>query len=124
MERTRIRKIKKTSINFRNHNFIYLLFFILFIIITSYIIYNFPPNHNFNIINLSIPVFPFFLIFLSLSIFSLFTFLFIRKLQGFLFSAFILFYIFLKLLGLTHFIFAILLIALFITIQIFIFKKK
>lgn len=124
MERTRLKTRKLRSISLKNHNFIYLLLFILFSIITSYMIYNFPPNHIFKVINIGIPIFPFFLTSVSICVFSLFTFILIRKLQGFLFSAFILFYIFLRLLGLTHFIFAILIISLFITAQIFILKKK
>lgn len=121
MEKTR-RKIR--PIARKRHNFLYLLLVILFSILTGYLFFNFPPDHKFEIISLEIPILPVFLFLLTGFIFSLLTFIFIQKTQGLVFSLLILFYLILRLIGLTHWIFAVLILALFITTEIFILKKK
>ena len=125
MEKTR-RKVR--PIARKRHNYIYLLASILFAISTGYILFNFPPEYKIEISNFNIPVqipiLPIFFLSLSVFVFSLITFLFFRKIQGAIFVIFILGYIAMRLAGLTHFIFLILVIALFATIELFILKKK
>lgn len=121
MKKTR-RKIK--PIARKRHNYIYLLLAILFAILTGYIFLNFPPEFKFQFLNLKISIIPFFFISFSIFIFSLTTFLFIQRLHGILFVIFILGYISMRLVGLTHWIFLLLVVALFITAELFIIKKK
>lgn len=121
MEKTR-RKIR--PIARKRHNFIYLLLAILFAISTGYITVNFPPDHMFEIANIKLSIFPFFFISLSVFVFSLTIFLFKRKSQGTIIASFILAYLIIRLIGLTHWLFAVLIFSLFITLELFILKKK
>ncbi|MBI4098125.1 MAG: hypothetical protein HY426_03720 [Candidatus Levybacteria bacterium] len=108
----------------KRYNFLYLLFAILFAISTGYIFVNFSPNHKFELSNFEIPILPIFLTSLSVFVFSFITFLLKRKLQGIIVFSFILFYLVIRLIGLTHWLFGVLIIALFITVELFILKKK
>ncbi|KKQ34316.1 MAG: hypothetical protein US51_C0043G0004 [Microgenomates group bacterium GW2011_GWA2_37_6] len=121
MEKTR-RKVR--PIARKRHNFVYLLLAILFAILTGYIFLNFPPDYKFEIANIEIPILPIFLVSLTGFIFSACTFIFIQKLQGFIISSFILFYLVLRLIDLIHWIFAVMFLALFITVELFVLKKK
>ena len=119
------RKVPKLKpIARKRHNYLYLLLAILFGIILGYLFYNFPPTHKFYVSKLQIPFLPLFLISLTGFIFSSLTFIFIQKTQGIIVSVFIILYLILRLIGLTHWIFAVLFIALFITTELFILKKK
>lgn len=123
------RKIPKLKpIARRRHNYIYLFLAILFGIATMYLIYNFPPSFKFHLskynIPIQLPVIPFFLISLAGFIYTTLTFIFIQRTQGIIVSLFIISYLIIRLLGLTHWVFGGLFIALFITAELFIFKKK
>ncbi len=119
------RKIEKPRpIARRRHNYLFLLLAILFGIISYYLVFHFPPNYIFPVGNFGIPILPIFFMTFGLFIFSAFTFIFIQKIQGVIFSLFILCYLILRLTGLTHFIFGFMFIALFITVELFILKKK
>ena len=125
MDKTR-RKIK--PIARKRHNYIYFLFAILTAIMTGYIFFNFPPGYkidlsNFNI-SIQIPIIPIFFLAFSAFIFSLATFLFFRKTQGIIIVIFILGHIAMRQLGLTHWIFLVLVLSLFVTIEFFFLKKK
>jgi hypothetical protein len=126
--KSRRRAAKIKPIARKRHNFVYLLFAILLAILTGYIFYNFPPDYKFDLskynIPLQIPVLPVFLFSLIAFIYSACTFIFIQKIQGALLSIFTLSYLLIRLLGLTHWIFALLFTALFITVELFIIKKK
>lgn len=124
MEKTRRKSAKLRPIARKRHNFIYLLLAILFGISTVYIFVTFPPEHSFALSNFGIPVLPIFLLSLTVFIFSSLTFIFIQKTQGIILSLLILFYLILRLIGLTHWIFLVMFIALFITIELFVLKKK
>ena len=121
MEKTR-RKVR--PIARKRHNFVYLLLAILFAILTGYLFFNFPPDHKFEIANFGFPILPIFLASLIGFIFSACTFIFIQKAQGIIISTLILLYLILRLLGLTHWIFLFLFLGLFITIELFVLKKK
>lgn len=108
----------------RRRNYIYLLLAILFAIFALYIIKNFPPFYKFPVMNIGIPVLPVFLITLAGFIYSILTFIFIQKTQGILVSFFIIIYLVLRLLGLTHWGFGVIILILFIVSEIYILKKK
>jgi len=108
----------------KRHNFFFLLLGVLFAISTVYIFLTFPPDYNLQLSNVAIPIFPVFIISFLLFLFSLITFIFIQKIHGILVSLFIFFYFLLRLFGLTHWIFAVLLFALFVTLEFFIRKQK
>lgn len=116
------RKIK--PIARKRHNYVYLLISILFLIATIYIVFNTSPNGNLMIKNFGIPSIPLFLISLFILLYFFFTFLLIKKIQGLLISGFNTFYVILRIIGLTHWLFLILFIALFITLELFLLKKK
>lgn len=124
LARSRRKPEKLKPIARKRHNFIYLLLAILFGIITAYLLYTFPPTHKFSISKLQIPVIPIFLISLTGFTFSTLTFIFIQKTQGIIISFFVILYLILRLIGLTHWIFLVLFIALFVTIELFVLKKK
>jgi hypothetical protein len=115
---------KITPIARKRHNYVYLLFSILFAIISAYLFVNYPPTYKFNLLNFWIPILPLFLFSISAFIFSLTTFIFIQKTQGLILVFVLNLYLILRLVGLTHFIFAILVLALFITLELFVIKKK
>lgn len=119
------RKIEKpTPIARKRHNYLYLLLAILFAILTACLFINYPPSYKFAISTFTIPILPLFLISSSLFVFSLTTFIFIQKTQGLILVFVLNLYIILRLVGLTHYIFAILVLALFITLELFVIKKK
>ena len=121
MEKTRrrLRPIAK-----KRRNYLYLLLAILFAIITGYIFINFPPGYEFQIMNLGIPILPIFFTLFGLLIFSTTTFLFIQKNHGVVITIFVMSYILMRILGFTHWIFGVMFLALFITVELFILKKK
>lgn len=129
--KSRIKTEKPRPIARRRHNYFYLLLAILLGILTGYLFLNFPPNYKFQIpalsiggSNFGIPVLPIFLASLTGFIFSTITFIFIQKTQGIIISLSVLFYLILRLSGLTHWIFAAMIIALFITAELFVLNKK
>lgn len=124
LARSRRKPEKLKPIARKRHNFLYLLLAILFGIITLYLFYNFPPTYKFSISQLQIPIIPLFLISLTGLIFSILTFIFIQKTQGIIISFFVILFLVLRLIGLSHWIFLILIIALFITVELFVLKKK
>ncbi len=121
MEKSR-RKIR--PIARKRRNYLFPLLGILFAIVAIYIFFSFAPESKLAIANFGIPILPIFLVSLTLFIYSLFRFIFINKTQALLFSVLLLFYLILRLIGLTHWIFAALFLALFVTIEIFLYRKK
>jgi len=121
VEKTR-RKVR--PIARKRHNYLYLLLAILFAITTGYIFINFPPYHKFTIANFGIPILPIFFTSLGLLIFSLSTFLFIQKYHGVVITLLFSGYMLMRLIGLTHWLFFVLILGLFITIELFILKRK
>lgn len=122
--KSRRKQAKLKPIARKRFNFLYLLIAFLFGIITAYIIYNFPPTYVFTFERFSISIFPFFVISLSVFIFSLITFMTKKRSQGIIFTLLIIGYLLMRTQGLTHWIFLTLILALFITAELFIFKKK
>ena len=108
----------------KRHNYLYLLFAILLAIITAYLFVNFPPYHKFQIANLGIPILPIFFTLLGLLIFSLSTFIFIQKNHGVIITLVALVYLLMRAIGLTHWIFLVLVLGLLIALELFIIKKK
>lgn len=115
---------KLTPIARKRRNFLYFLVAILFLILTGYIFLSFAPDHKFRVLNFEISIIPLFLISIFIFIYSLLRFILIYSHQAFLISIIFIVYLFFRLIGLTHWIFAALLLALFITIELFIIKKK
>ena len=124
LARSRRKVPKLKPIARKRHNFLYLLLAMLFGIITGYLLYSFPPTYKFPLSSIQIPILPLFLVSLAGFIFSSLTFIFIQKTQGIIVSFFVVLYLILRLIGLTHWIFLGLILALFITVELFIFKKK
>ena len=113
----------KNKRKFRRY-FIFLPLSLLFLASTAYIFLKLPPDYKFAIANLRISILPFFFASLFALVFSLFTFVFRSRLQGLIFSSLIIFYMFLRFVELTSLLFLGLIIALFITIELFIYKKR
>lgn len=122
--RSRRKPPKLKPIARKRHNYIYLFLAILFGIATAYLIYTFPPSYKIPASTIQISIIPLFLISLTGLIYTALTFIFIQKTQGILFTVFIISYLALRLIGLTHWIFIIMFIALFITAELFVLKKK
>ena len=108
----------------KRHNYIYLLISILLAIIISYLFVNFSPFHKFRISNISIPILPIFFASFGFLIFSLSTFIFIGKHHGVIITLVTLGYLIMRLIGLTHWIFLVLVLGLLIVLELFIIKKK
>lgn len=124
LQRSRRELPKPRPIARRRHNYIYLLLGILFGITTIYLFFNFPPTYKFGAMDFAIPILPIFLISLVGFIFCSLTFFFREKIQGIIVSTFVVLYLILRLIGLTHWIFLLLTVALFITAELFVLKKK
>lgn len=123
LQKTRL-KNKTKPISRRRHNYAYLLLAILFSIILTYLVVNTSPNQPLAIKSIEIPTRPLFLLSILGLLYSAFTFLLIKKIQGVLIAGFTTLYILLRFIGLTHWIFLILFIALFVTTETFLLKKK
>jgi hypothetical protein len=124
LRRSRRKPEKLKPIARKRFNFFYLLLAVLFAISTIYLILNFPPNYKIPVYKFSLPILPIFMASLAAFIFCTFTFVFKRKAQGIIVSIFVILYLILRLIGLTHWIFFILILALFTTTELFILKKK
>ena len=124
LQRSRRELPKPRPIARKRHNYIYLLLGILFAVATIYLVVNFPPTYKFGAMDFAIPILPIVLISLVGFIFCTLTFFFREKTQGIIVSAFVILYLILRLIGLTHWIFAVLSIALFVTAELFVLKKK
>jgi uncharacterized membrane protein YhaH (DUF805 family) len=122
MEKVTRRKIK--PIARKRRNYVYLLLSILTGILTVYMLLSYAPDYKITASNLAIPLFPFFIASLLVFVFSTINFVFIQRMHGLLASIFLFFYLLFRLLGLTHWIFVVLFIALFITLEFFINKQK
>jgi hypothetical protein len=118
--RSRRKQEKLKPIARKRHNLAYLLLSILLILFAGYLLTNFSPNDKLGII----PIFPIFFLTFGLLIYSMTTFVFREKHHGAILAILMSFYLFLRLLGLTHWIFAVMFIALFIFIELFLSKKK
>lgn len=108
----------------RRRNYVYLLFSILLAIALMYVIKNLPPSYMIPVMNFGFPILPVFFLLLAGFIYSLLTFIFIQKTQGILVAFFVILYLILRLLGLTHPIFAVIILVLFIVSEFIILKKK
>jgi hypothetical protein len=124
LQRTRRELPKPRPIARRRHNFIYLLLGILFGVGSVYLFFNFPPTYKFGAMDFAVPILPIFLATLAGTIFCTLTFFFREKIQGIIVSTFVVLYLVLRLIGLTHWIFLLLTLALFITAELFVIKKK
>ncbi len=105
---------------------------LLSLAILIYLVLNFPPSHQFTIYNLPFDfaqggrftILPIVLILIFLFIFSLFGFILNNKRRGVLIAVFVLGYLILKLLNLTHPFFIILLLVLLIMLELLFAKRK
>ena len=113
----------KTKRKFRQY-FIFLPFSILFLALTAYIIFKLPPDYKFVVSNIRMPILPFFFVSLFAFIFSLVSFIFRNKQQGLIFASLIIFYLFLRYFELTNLLFLGLVLALFVTVELFLYKQK
>ncbi len=124
MERVSRRKSKLSPIARKRHNYIYLILAILFGVATAYLFINYPPEYSFQLSNIGIPTLPIFLFCFIAAIFTALTFVFIQKTQGLIVSSLVLVFLLMRLAGLTHWIFALLLLALFIVLEFIVYKQK
>lgn len=111
----KLRKFKKSKIGW-----LLLSIFFLSLLITTI---SFSPNYTFHLKLISITAIPVFFTFLFFFVFSFAT-LVANKTQGILFAIFIYFYLWLRLIHLTHFLFLIITAALLFSIELLIYKKK
>ena len=118
-----ILNLVKTKRKFRQY-FIFLPLSILFLSLTAYIFFKLSPDYKFTISNFQIPVLPLFFASLFSFTFSLTAFLLRNRFQGTLFASFVVFYLFLRYLELTNLLFAGLMLALFLTVELFVYKKR
>ena len=100
--------------------------FLTFIVIgiLSFLFINFPPNYSFEVINLSIPVIYLSFALTFLSIYFLGTFIFRGSVHGIILSALVISYLVLRVVGIRQTFFLFLIIALFISIELLLRKKK
>lgn len=98
-------------------------FFVIFFVFLLIIIFKLPPNQALTVSGFKLPIVPIFFIDLYLSIFFLFYFIF-NKLQGTLFASFISFYLLLRYAHLTHPFFLVVTLGLFITLELFFYKRR
>lgn len=124
IRRSRRQPPKLKPIARKRHNYIYLFLGVLFGVATFYLFFNFPPTYKFGAMDYTLPILPVFLASLASFIFCTLTFFFREKTQGIIVSAFVVLYLILRLIGLTHWIFLVLSVALFITAELFVFKQK
>jgi len=103
----------------RRHKRPFWLFLIALLLFTTlgYIVFSFPPSSH--ITNYTLPTTPLFFLLLFLSCASLFGFLLNSIRRGGLIGAFIVLYFLLRLFGLKNVFFPVLLIALFVTLELF-----
>jgi hypothetical protein len=92
-------------------------------IATIYSIFSFPPSYTVTLWLLSIPLLPFVLLGLGLSIFATITFFTRSILHGLLIGSVSIVYLLLRLTGLTSVFFVILLLAICVAIELFFVKK-
>lgn len=121
MEKTR-RKIK--PIARRRRNFLYFLLAILFAIITGYIFLSFAPDQKIQIQKMGIPILPFFLISFFILLYSILRFIFIYASHAFSFSIIFMAFLIFRIFGLTHWIFTLLFLSLFVSLEYLLAKKK
>lgn len=123
LQRTRL-KMKTKPIARRRRNYVYPLLSILIFIGLSYIFFNFSPIKPIELKGFEIPTKPIFLIAIFGLLYTAVTFISNKKSQGLLVATLTTGYLLLRFIGLTHWLFLILFIALFITLELFILKKK
>ena len=97
---------------------------LLSLAIFIYLIIFFYPNFQFSIFNSQLVVLPFFFILIFTSLFFLFSFLLSNFRRGIFIGLFVSVYLLLRFLDLTHIFFAIMLLILFITLEMFFSYKK
>ncbi len=90
----------------------------------SYLVYYYPPDYQFLISNFQIPVLPVWFVLLFIAVYGIFSFFLNSKRRGFMLSLFAVIYLLLRLNGLTHLLFLLLLIVLFGLIELFYIKRK
>lgn len=121
MDKSR-RKLK--PIAKKRRNFVFFLLAVLFAILTGYIFFTFPPDHKFKILKVGISIVPIFLASFFFFLYSTLRFIIIKKVQAVLISGLLFSYLLLRLFGLTHWIFTVLFLSLFVVIELLIIKKK
>lgn len=97
---------------------------ILFLGITLYSIFHFPPSYSFGLFTFTLPLFPFVLLSFILFLFCTISFVSRSLIHGILLSVCTLLYLLLRLAGLTSLFFLVLILALCITLELFFFKKN
>jgi len=104
--------------------FLFLIVSFLSLGALGYLVLNFPPTFQFSILNIQFSILIPGLALLFLFIFSLFSFILNNKRRGLLLGMLTIFYLLLRLNGLTSLFFAILLLILFGGIELFFVKQK
>jgi hypothetical protein len=124
VRKSRLQPPKLKPIARRRRNYVYLLLAILLAILTLYIVKTYPPFYKFPFKPIEISIVPIFFIVLGGFLYTLLSFIFIKKTQAILITFFIILYFILRLLGLTHWAFGIIIILLFVASEYFILLKK
>jgi len=90
----------------------------------GFLLINFPPNYSLKTINFTFPIIYLFLALTFLSLFLLGTFIFRGRIHGIILSVLAMLYLVLRVIGIRQIFFLFLIIALFITIELLLRKKK
>ena len=102
----------------------FIILSVLFFLSLIYFVIFLPPNFQFNLKGVNISVLLPFFASLFLTLYFLFAFIFNKNKQGLLFGLLAVSYLFLRLNGFTHLLFLILLLILFISFELLIYKRK
>ncbi|HEV2339737.1 MAG TPA: hypothetical protein VGT05_03130 [Patescibacteria group bacterium] len=102
-------------------------FFLLAVLLgglSLYAIISYPPTFSLPLNSYRIPLFPFVVTGVLVTIFFFTSYLFRTMLQGFLVTLFVISYLSLRYFGLKHIFFLLMLLAIFISLEVFFFKKN
>ncbi|HYM65076.1 MAG TPA: hypothetical protein VES68_01150 [Candidatus Sulfotelmatobacter sp.] len=97
----------------------FLILSILSLGLLVYLVLNFSPSYNFPILGFNFPVLILFFLLFFIFLYSFFSFALINKRRGLFISLFVNIYLLLRLNGLTHIFFLILLVILFGCLELF-----
>ncbi len=115
---------EKDSIGKRKRSILFLVIGLISLFSLGFLVYAIDPNFQINILTLSIPMLPIFMILLFATLFFLGSFAFKSKTHGVLIGVFVIIYLLFRLNHLTHPFFLILLFALFLTLELFVSYRR
>ncbi len=110
--------------NNRKRPFKVLLISLLFLFTLLYLVFNFPPSYKFQIASYQLPITTIFFMVLTIFFSTLFIFIFKNTRRGVLMGIFLTSYVYIRYLELTHPLFFIALIGIFLALELVFTKKQ